>query len=91
MWWSQFGNLVAGLAATYCLAEFLLRLLNLPQVAPGMARLLGWNQRLQLVGLLALVLVGEAAFRWVLLLPVISVVVSLVVTVRGTWQRLPGA
>lgn len=91
VWWSQFGNLVAGLAATYCLAEFLLRLLNLPQAAPGMARLLGWNQRLQLVGLLALVLVGEAAFRWVLLLPVISVVVSLVVTVRGTWQRLPGA
>lgn len=64
-------------------------LLNLPQAAPGMARLLGWNQRLQLVGLLALVLVGESAFRWVLLLPVISVVVSLVVTVRWPVRAFP--
>lgn len=90
VWWNQFGNVVAGLCATYCLGEFLLRLLSLETLAPRMAQLLRWNQRLQLLGLATLALGGEGMYRAVLLLPAVSVLVALVVTVHGSYRRIPG-
>ncbi|MDT8991295.1 7TM diverse intracellular signaling domain-containing protein [Curvibacter sp. APW13] len=91
LWWLRFGNLICGLAATVFLSAFLVRLMNLRTDAPAMARLMDLNQALQFAGLLTLLVVGEPAYRWVLLLPIASVVLALVVTLTTVWLRLPGS
>lgn len=91
IWWGTYGNLVCGLLATWFLASFLIRLLNLQEFTPRAARALRWNQHLQLLGLAALILVGEPVYLVVLTFPVVSVVAAVVAIGHATYRGAQGA
>lgn len=91
IWWGTYGNLVSGLVATWFLASFLIRLLNLQEFTPRAARVLQWNQHLQLLGLIALIVLGEPVYLVVLTFPIVSVAVAVVAIGHATYRGAQGA
>lgn len=91
VWWNTYGNLLAGLLASWFLAQFLIRLLNLSVLTPKAATALLWNQHLQVLAMVALVVVGEPLYLPILTLPVLSVFVALFVIGNATFRGVQGA